>query len=391
MRASLTFLGLLLATLALAEPMPSPVIFPVQRLPLSFSHAQHVSLQGVGCGTCHEDAARSRRATDVNIPPEAACTPCHAIERDKPDKEVPAGAPDARCVSCHPGWNGTGHPPRIHIPAPNLKFNHELHATREIRCATCHGDMKTVGLGTRAQLPRMPLCLECHDNRQAPAACTTCHVADAGGRIRTSYPEGQLVPSGTLRGDAHTMSFRLDHASVAKNDEKYCASCHARSFCVDCHNGKQKPLDFHGNDYLSIHPVDARRATTDCGACHRQQTFCTGCHSRMGVTDDPRTTAFQKRSLETPEMPATRRFHPDGWWTTNTAGMRGANHHSFEAQRNIRACASCHREESCLECHNAINPHPAGWAQSRRCKALAARSGRMCLRCHLDVERIQCD
>ena len=52
-----------------------------------------------------------------------------------------------------------------------------------------------------------------------------------------------------------------------------------REFCVDCHDGVSKPLDFHGNDYMSLHTVDARRQSLDCGACHRLQTFCTGCHA----------------------------------------------------------------------------------------------------------------
>jgi len=77
---------------------------------------------------------------------------------------------------------------------------------------------------------------------------------------------------------------------------------------------------------------------------------------------------------------------------------RSANHHSFEAQRNIKQCASCHREQFCTTCHSAeptnafrINPHPADWRGSRRCRALARRAGRMCLRCHVDPDEVRCD
>jgi hypothetical protein len=67
------------------------------------------------------------------------------------------------------------------------------------------------------------------------------------------------------------------------------------------------------------------------------------------------------------------------------------------AQRNIRSCVSCHREQTCLECHTAFgagatpsiksqftgaNPHPPDWAGSARCKALVARNKRVCLKCH---------
>lgn len=354
--------------------LPSPVIFPGQRLPLSFSHAQHLAMEGVGCGTCHEDAAHSRRSADWLIPGEDSCASCHTIDR----------AQRTGCDKCHPGWDGNGAPPRVAVPAPNLKFNHEAHASRGMRCVDCHGDLRAqgVGLATRAQLPRMPQCLECHDGSKAPEACTTCHLGDRDGRVRTSYPEGKLIPTGTLRGDAHDLRFRTEHARVAANDESYCASCHVRSFCVDCHDGVAKPMDFHGGDYQRMHAIDARRGTPDCGACHRRQTFCTGCHSRSGVSDDPKTTAFERPSAANPVPRGA--FHPAGW-VTPTGGRRLASDHSFQAQRNIESCASCHREDFCKECHRTENPHPSGFAGSARCKALAARTGRMCLRCHTDL------
>jgi hypothetical protein len=231
----------------------------------------------------------------------------------------------------------------------------------------------------------MGLCLECHDGEQAPAACTTCHLGD-GARVRVDYPEGRLVPSGALRGDAHDLGFRLDHGRVAASDERYCASCHRREECLDCHDGVLKPLDFHGNDYARLHAIDARRASTDCGSCHRLQTFCTGCHARSGVNDDPKTSEFQRPSQV---LGAANRFHPPGWWSGNQA--RGPGDHSFEAQRNLRACASCHREEFCKDCHGQqVNPHPAGFGSSARCRSLLARAGRTCLRCHVDASQVRC-
>jgi nitrate reductase cytochrome c-type subunit len=63
--------------------------------------------------------------------------------------------------------------------------------------------------------------------------------------------------------------------------------------------------------------------------------------------------------------------------------------HSFQARRNIRACVSCHREESCLNCHSAdparsmgANPHWPGFGTSAACRAMASRNTRACLKCH---------
>src|SRR5262245_28312030 len=92
---------LIICGAARADAPPSPVVYPLQTLPLSFSHVQHLGLEGVGCGTCHEDAATSLRAADVLLPSEATCTACHEIDRTQPEKEA---VPAARCDACHMGF-----------------------------------------------------------------------------------------------------------------------------------------------------------------------------------------------------------------------------------------------------------------------------------------------
>jgi cytochrome c7-like protein len=401
MMSARLWLPLVLAAPALGDP--SPLIFPDQRLPLSFSHRQHLALH-LKCDFCHESAPQSRLASDNLVPKEEACASCHHIDRSDPTKQA---RPLAACAGCHPGFAGAGEPPRVDIPAPNLRFNHQVHVARGVECVHCHAGIPEANLATRSELPRMPLCLECHDGRQAPERCTTCHLGEADGRIRTALPAGKLSPSGVLRGDAHDLRFRTDHKKVATNDPAYCANCHRQTECLSCHDGVVKPLSIHGNEYLTIHAADARRNQPDCGSCHRRQTFCLGCHQRTGValgrdvlalsrSADPGYNAFYS---------ADRRFHPKDW----ADPIRGPNHHSFQAQRNIAECASCHREETCLGCHATgevsanlynrpsspvggfIDPHPPGFAATERCRSLAARNPRVCLKCHArDDARLGC-
>ncbi len=383
---------------ALADPAPpaapprSPVIFPEQSLPLRFSHALHLGRLKMDCADCHPAALTSRSSLDFLIPGEDRCTPCHPIDRRDPDKVTAAGAAPARCTTCHPGFQPGAPVARVSIPRPNLKFDHQAHRQRGDACRSCHGGIAAVDLATRAQLPSMPLCLDCHDGRRASARCVTCHLADAGGRIQTTYSQGPLAPSGTLRGDAHDLDFRTDHRAAAEGGQAYCQSCHRKEECLECHDGVMKPLDFHAADYVAMHAIEARRGSPDCTACHRLQSFCVGCHSRSGVTADHKGSEFVAPS----EGPPGRRFHPDGWVELDGDQLvtgddsRGENHHAFQAQRNIRQCASCHRESFCLKCHSAqptsrgINPHPNGWRGSRRCQALRRKNGRMCLRCHTE-------
>jgi hypothetical protein len=371
---------------------PSTVIFPPQKLPLAFSHAKHLAKK-IECDFCHEKAPGSRRSADDLIPVEEVCSTCHAIDRAHPEKLSPKLAARGLandCALCHPGFRPGAEVARVVMPAPNLKFDHKAHVDKKITCTRCHGDLSEVQVATRAQLPMMGLCLDCHDSRRAPqhasSRCTTCHPARPDNTLETSFPSGTLTPSGLLRGDAHTLEFRTDHAAVAREGEGYCLSCHRQDYCLSCHNGVVKPLDFHGNDYVSIHAIDARKNDPKCQSCHRLQSFCLGCHQRLGIVD-PRTG---EEGGFRPLGP--RSFHPQGW--SDPSASANPNHHAWQAQRNLRQCVSCHRQESCLECHASqsgaagassrmqVSPHPGNWRGSERCLALAGRNARVCLTCH---------
>ena len=64
------------------EELPSPVIYPPQRIALRMdhSHPQHVRLR---CERCHEGATDSTRSAESLIPREASCAPCHDAQTDR--------------------------------------------------------------------------------------------------------------------------------------------------------------------------------------------------------------------------------------------------------------------------------------------------------------------
>jgi hypothetical protein len=411
--------------LAAGVTTPSPLIYPAETIPIAFDHAQHAKL-GATCESCHQSAQTSTSAGDNLIPREAACRACHKIDRDQPAKTVAQGQGAARCDACHVGADGQkwmpapatrpsapAEPPRVVLARPNLKFNHKLHALRGIACALCHAnaEMQQAAV-TRVDLPMMATCLGCHDGKQATARCAACHITEADGRLKTKLVSpatmaaggsGPLEPSGSLRGiDAHTTTFKRDH-SQAGRDMSYCLTCHRRTECIDCHGGVVRPPEIHPADYISLHAMDARHNTPDCSACHRAQSFCVGCHQRSGVAPDPEGGLPGKR----PNNPfgtgtGLKSFHPPGWVRDASGAVLpipGPNSHSLAAKRNIRTCVSCHREESCLACHSTdpargptISPHGPGFAGTARCRFLAARNKRACLKCHgVGAMELTCD
>jgi hypothetical protein len=351
---------------------PSGVIFPEQQLPLRFDHRKHATAPlGLSCTSCHPGAGLAANAP--MLPRGATCDACHGSKHD--------GVVSGACAFCHVGVE-QGRVRPVRIPRGNLVFSHRKHAVRNIACPHCHGDVTAVGLATREQLPRMRGCLVCHGRPDAASrgdahsACETCHlrnVGEEGGLIRTVYREGVLYPPRWLGDASHTADFVERHKAVAGLDSALCANCHVERFCTDCHDGRVRPRRVHPNDYVSMHPVEARTMATRCGSCHREQTFCLGCHQRLGVT---RTGP--------PSARGGGRFHPSkAIWSD---APRKPGHHAMEATRNLEACVGCHIERDCVVCHGALgigagrSPHPSGFASS--CASAMRRNPRPCFVCH---------
>jgi hypothetical protein len=350
----------------------SLAVYPEQEMALRFGHARHLRLEGVGCSTCHERIAGSESASDRNLPAQARCEACHRIEAARAGEKV---SPPSACQDCHPGFDWTVHPaPRpSRLPAPNLHFSHRAHLARGAGCADCHGAMEEVERASRAQLPGMASCLRCHDGRKASADCATCHPTSLrarGAPIETRFPSGELKPGpGDPFGLDHGPRFERFHALLGAGQRQRCMACHAEPWCQRCHDGALRPQSIHPGDFLSTHMVPARQEAERCDACHRRQTFCVACHERTGVGRNAGAPFYD---------PGLAQVHPPGWMAAGPA------FHGVEAARNIGNCASCHREEQCVQCHSTTTlgarVHPPGFPG--RCREMRRKNDRACQKCH---------
>jgi c(7)-type cytochrome triheme protein len=357
----------------------SLAIYPAQNIPLRFDHALHLDA-GAECATCHDSVSKSESPKDRNLPGHEECETCHDIEAAQKGQKTD---PPASCNTCHPGFDATvrKEPAKVEVPPGNLRFAHKVHLDRKVECATCHGDMTKVQLATRQQLPKMATCFECHDGKQASNECKTCHLTEASGRLQLTFASGILRPmQGDPLGLDHGPRFEFNHGPRASVSRQTCNQCHSDSYCQKCHDALQKPLSVHPNDYITLHPIQARTDAQRCESCHRLQSFCAACHERTGVGMDADSTL----------RPRNAKVHPDyAAWVQ----VPGPQHHGIVASRDIRQCAACHREETCVSCHaetsvrQQVNPHPSGFAGS--CKKLAAANDRACLKCHTETSLAQ--
>ena len=365
---------------------PSDVIFPPQHLTLRFNHAFHLKKDlGLTCKNCHGAAYRSASAQDSLLPKGTACDACHSTEHDNLAAVKPGDDASGQCGFCHLGYKtADGNAvAALEVPRANLIFNHKAHADRNIGCAQCHGPVEQLELATRDQLPRMRGCFHCHvmpdsaSRGTAKSACDTCHLrGDAKGgptRIRTLFATGTLKPPRWLHNAEHTPDFLERHKLVAADDSAFCANCHTEDYCSDCHDGRVRPRSIHPNDYLNMHPVEARMEPQRCQSCHEQQSFCLGCHQRAGVAESSPTAAKD-----------SARFHPAKSIWSDPPMKPGS--HGFEAERNLNACVSCHTERDCVVCHGALgvgagfDPHKNGFLGG--CATQMRRNPRPCFVCH---------
>lgn len=374
----------------------SLVVYPPQEITLRMSHA-HPAHAALACTRCHERATTSTASGDLLLPTEAACAGCHS-ETDRARPSV------ARCGVCHVGARLPDHEagagdlvgrifiPPSRMPAPRVRFSHAAHASTEGGCESCHAGVRQTTLATRAQLPTMRDCLRCHaveglgdlvrggTTREGTQtmACTGCHESLPDGRIRAQTADGWMNPPVWMAGMRHDHEWLVRHRWVAADAGSLCAECHVERDCTDCHDGRVRSRRVHPGDFLSTHPVMARRDETRCTSCHAVATFCGECHARLG--------------LATFAAPATRsgeRFHPpSAMW------IRGPNLHGVEARRSMQSCVSCHAEDDCVVCHGSagvggggVSPHPPGFARS--CGVILASAPAGCVRCHGDAEALR--
>ncbi len=385
---------------------PAKAIYPPQQIPLNFPHDFHtreadeakgIQGQGLDCDFCHENISESKLSSDRDIPGHDVCENCHGDWIGEEDE--PAAAGD--CARCHDNMTKAAKKKTktasaalsMVLPAPHIKFAHEKHIEAGHKCVECHSNVPKKRLATRDDLPTMDRCIDCHQKKKVSVECQTCHLTNKQGKVITKFPEGELKPQRYHSFALHDADFLRDHAVPAMKDKAFCESCHTTNECLACHDGIARDQRYHPAAWLAQHSIRAKKDDFRCQSCHQLQNFCRNCHVRSGVAiagtlPNPRQRLTVRRSDPSQASSPAVGPHPmaaNGW-----LNPQSRNFHGFHAQRNIRACASCHQEQYCATCHassfgnrggSGVNPH--GPNPQRLKGSLAAKqNARACLKCH---------
>jgi hypothetical protein len=378
---------------------------------LRFDHVSHQrGVTGAGerelaCGACHSRGPGG--IMDVGTAPPERCLDCHT-------HRAPSHFAATDCAACHRPLRAAnrlaaadiGRFSRPPSHDSNYVFAHGPEATsatcafchtRE-SCASCHvnagqveairrmdSDARVASLVREREI-RYPVppghraagftrghglearqggatCASCHTRE----SCLTCHrpverlaAIAALPRQARGGPRGVEL-AGLVPAD-HVPGFGTRHRAASLAGDQACSRCHTQSFCASCHDASESP-GFHGANFVMRHSAEAMTSELECSSCHQTQAFCRDCHRSTGR--------------------ASGTGGSGGRYHDNQANWTFA--HSAAARRSIEACASCHQQRDCLQCHSArqgwgVNPHGRGFDRE-----MAARNRSLCLRCHVTV------
>lgn len=147
-------------------------------------------------------------------------------------------------------------------------------------------------------------CFRCHDGghylveqgvalkQTIPSTCDTCHTFPQLGSAVASLPLGE--PPSTHDDRLYV----FNHKNVATNVDpggQTCGECHARDYCVNCHQTGAVTVD---HDAMSTNHAQVIRSqgNTACAYCH-QPVYCARCHREPVL---PVTTPFSQGPKGTP-------------------------------------------------------------------------------------------
>jgi len=263
--------------------------------------------------------------------------------------------PAEQCTQCHSDNRSV-------TPSKGIIIDHVVHAENDVTCSMCHnrvahadGDIEFVNTDPETgelnhphhDFMSMTACFRCHTQEGGdapPGACAACHPADFELKPGNHFEEGFYELGGdsslhaelameawsettaTVEAASHEESAEEpegEHAFEVKHMEDvfYCGTCHAESFCEDCH-GVPMP---HPAGFTEDHGEVGRTSPQVCANCHAKGElattggleFCNACHHKAS---DP-----------------TKPWIPQ--------------HFVVVDQTGAEPCFDCHRPTFCAECH----------------------------------------
>lgn len=250
----------------------------------------------------------------------------------------------------------------------DVKFPHEQHGKADVGCSTCHDSVYKTKRLTERHMPVMKTCFECHGENEKQ--CEMCHTDS---KVAKKYPPKEFTI---------LVSHEL-HNKITKED---CGACHKAlpeiakpgapppmDACLACHEHRKQfddaRCDVCHTDLVRypLKPIGTFTHKADFlrqhgPAARAAGAACAQCHDQKFCADCHASTVAVMPELLYVER-VERQFIHRGEFL---------GRHPVEARADQALCRRCHGQTFCDDCHtaNALtstaasprSPHPAGYA-----------------------------
>jgi hypothetical protein len=185
----------------------------------------------------------------------------------------------------------------------------------------------------------------------------------------------------------------INHKFEVLKDPTYCATCHASSFCISCHQNRRP--DSHLKGWLKIHGAVSTSRPEYCQVCHPPgNKLCSSCHKVMLHTPDWLT---KHRQVPAPQQKLCSQCHAPDYCASCHKGGKPASHKSPDwlhthAKASHIGCETCHTTAFCSSCHTGAKPasHQQDWmarhgkqGKGHKADCLVCHNQQFCLDCHV--------
>ena len=355
---------------------------------IKIKHSVHTDKK-IDCAICHNRIAHNEdfdltlknpkdgepNKKHHNFMTMTACFRCHGLEEGAP-------APGA-CSACHtPGFDlkPPSHKeadffPKKHAELAKEAYTEVANTLKETNQTAVTGERKaefeaasrqsggkskeTVG-ETLPPLGAIFYCGTCHKQE----FCDACHGTPMPHSSEFKEPKDIKDPKG--------------HPAISKQIPDKCVMCHTKAnpnFCNECHHGEKVGYKFDpAIPWVNQHPkAIVKSGIKACTTCHAT-TFCVECHTKNRVVPSShRQPGWVKPPVPTMTVYGSQPATPSAL-------------HSLAAKESTESCGVCHGEGGvnapfCAGCHKLTMPHPADFKQFH------ADTGRknpaVCKNCHI--------
>lgn len=171
-----------------------------------------------------------------------------------------------------------------------------VHCITDTRCQDCHIEIarqRATASGLHSLLPGTDRCQNCHvEHRGRDAAITELAITNINHTLLASFSleqhsqdyDGSEITCESCHSNEMSMNETLDCNSCHVEANHAYMTSHVETYgtgCVDCHDGRDRMMNFDHNQYYLL---DGRHTDLVCDDCHINKTYaatikdCAGCH-----------------------------------------------------------------------------------------------------------------